>query len=168
MYKRFCFFVFLFIGVTSSFAQWLQRNDNIPVKIDNYYIANAWAGGLNAPQFSNIDLNQDGVLDLFVFDRQGNSVLTFLQTSDVQGQAYWYHAPQYQSAFPLMNNWALLRDFNCDGYPDIYTNFQSGIIVYLNTTQQTGAYLLNCFKMVKCCFLPMIWVEVHLQRPFTP
>ena len=146
MYKRFCFFVFLFIGVTSSFAQWLQRNDNIPVKIDNYYIANAWAGGLNAPQFSNIDLNQDGVLDLFVFDRQGNRVLTFLQTSDVQGQAYWYHAPQYQSAFPLMNNWALLRDFNCDGYPDIYTNFQSGIIVYLNTTQQTGGLSFELFQ----------------------
>jgi hypothetical protein len=146
MYKRFCFFVFLFIGVTSSFAQWLQRNDNIPVRIDNYYIANAWAGGLNAPQFSNIDLNQDGVLDLFVFDRQGNRVLTFLQTSDVQGQAYWYHAPQYQSAFPLMNNWALLRDFNCDGYPDIYTNFQSGIIVYLNTTQQTGGLSFELFQ----------------------
>ena len=146
MYKRFSFFVFLLLSLTSSFAQWLQRNDNIPVKIDNYYIANSWAGGLNAPQFSNIDLNQDGILDLFVFDRQGNRVLTFLQTSDVQGQAYWYHAPQFQSAFPAMSNWALLRDFNCDGYPDIYTNFQSGIIVYLNTTQQTGSLSFELFQ----------------------
>lgn len=135
-----------------SFGQLLQRNDNIPVKIDNYFIANPWAGGLNAPQFSNIDLNQDGVLDLFVFDRQGNRVLTFVQTSDIQGQSYWYHAPQYQSAFPTMSNWALIRDFNCDGYPDIYTNFQSGIIVYLNTTQQTGSLSFELFQSGQMLF----------------
>ena len=62
MYKRFSFFVFLLLSQTTSFAQWLQRNDNIPMKIDDYYIANAWAGGFNAPQFSNIDLNQDGIV----------------------------------------------------------------------------------------------------------
>lgn len=146
MYKRICAFVFLFLEWSLGHAQWLQRNDNIPVKIDNYFIANAWAGGLNAPQFSNIDLNQDGVLDLFAFDRQANRVLTFLQTSDVQGQSYWYHAPQYQNAFPSMTNWAILRDFNCDGFPDIYTNFQSGIVVYLNTTAVTGSLSFEMFN----------------------
>ena len=146
MYKRIYCFVFLVLGFSLSHAQWLQRNDNIPVKIDNYFIANAWAGGLNAPQFSNIDLNQDGILDLFVFDRQANRVLTFVQTSDVQGQSYWYHAPQYQNAFPNMTNWALLRDFNCDGFPDIYTNFQSGIVVYLNTTSITGNLSFEMFN----------------------
>ena len=146
MYKRIYCFVFLVLGFSLSHAQWLQRNDNIPVKIDNYFIANAWAGGLNAPQFSNIDLNQDGILDLFVFDRQANRVLTFVQTSDVQGQSYWYHAPQYQNAFPNMTNWALLRDFNCDGFPDIYTNFQSGIVVYLNTTSITGSLSFEMFN----------------------
>jgi len=147
MYKRICGFVFILFAISLSLdAQWLQRNDNIPVKIDDYFISNGWAGGLNAPQFSNIDLNQDGIQDLFVFDRQANRVLTFLQTSDIQDQAYWYHAPQYQSAFPSMSNWALLRDFNCDGLPDIFTNFQSGIVVYLNTTATTGVLSFEPFQ----------------------
>lgn len=147
MYKRICCFVFILFAVSRcANAQWLQRNDNIPIKIDNYFISNGWAGGLNAPQFSNIDLNQDGIQDLFVFDRQANRVLTFLQTSDIQGQSYWYHAPQYQNAFPIMSNWALLRDFNCDGLPDIFTNFQSGIVVYLNTTDLTGSLSFEPFQ----------------------
>ena len=40
-------------------------------------LRNAWAGGLDAPQFSNIDLNGDGNQDLFVFDRSNHRVFTF-------------------------------------------------------------------------------------------
>ena len=32
----------------------------------------AFAGGLDAPQFSATDLNRDGAMDLYVFDRVGN------------------------------------------------------------------------------------------------
>ena len=37
-----------------------------------------WAGGLNACQFGEIDLNLDGIKDLFVFERFGNRILTFV------------------------------------------------------------------------------------------
>lgn len=75
-----------------------------------------FTGGVNAPQFSNIDLNNDGIKDLFVFDRSTSNVLCFVNTP--QGMVY---APQYESAFPYMVAWALLRDYNGDGKEDIFT-----------------------------------------------
>jgi hypothetical protein len=65
----------------------------------------------------NIDLNGDGKKDLFVFDRQGGVVLTFLQTS--AGLAY---APQYETMFPELSDWVKLIDYNCDGKLDIFSN----------------------------------------------
>jgi len=76
-----------------------------------------FVGGLTAAQFMNIDLNGDGKKDLFVFDRQGGVVLTFLQTAG--GLIY---APQYESMFPELSDWVKLIDYNCDGKLDILSN----------------------------------------------
>ena len=80
----------------------------------------ALAGGLNNPQYSDIDLNNDGKKDLFVFDQKGNVVLTFLNGGTANTIDYTY-APEYIDNFPRMINWALLRDYNCDGVEDIFT-----------------------------------------------
>ncbi len=137
--KKTIFLIFICFLAGTLAAQVWQRNASIPVQVQNYFLANPWMGGFNAPQFSNMDIDGDGVNDLFVFDRQGNRKLVFIQTSDAVGQSYYYHAPQWESYFPEnLSNWVLLRDMNCDGYEDVVTNFQSGMVVYLNTTPQTG------------------------------
>ena len=44
--------------------------------------------------------------------------------------------------WPELVDWCLLRDYNCDGKPDIFTSFQNGIRVYTNTTEAgTGPFL---------------------------
>ncbi|WP_207434215.1 T9SS type A sorting domain-containing protein [Sabulibacter ruber] len=93
-----------------------------------------WAGGFNSPQFSAIDLNRDGQQDLFVFDRSSQQVTTFLA---VQTNGVWsyQHAPQYENAFPSgLRFFAVLRDFNCDGAPDLFTASNLGLVVYTNTS----------------------------------
>ena len=67
------------------------------------------AGGLNCPQFSPVDINNDGKQDIFVFDRIGNVRLTYLNN----GSGFDY-IPQYIAQFPELNDWALLRDYNGD------------------------------------------------------
>jgi hypothetical protein len=74
------------------------------------------AGGLSNPQFSNIDLDGDNVQDLFVFDRSGGKVLCFLRK-----QNQWVYAPEYEWQFPPLFEWAFIKDYNCDGKPDILT-----------------------------------------------
>ena len=50
-----------------------EQQNNITVLKDNFDLKNPWSGGLNFCQFSKIDLNLDGVEDLFVFDKSGKN-----------------------------------------------------------------------------------------------
>ena len=104
------------------------------VNLNGDTLSCAFAGGLNAPQFSNIDVNSDGKQDLFVFDRSDNKVMLFVNE---QGYRFSY-SKDYSKMFPNLGNWALLRDYNCDGKPDIYTSVSSYIRVYENTSSSTG------------------------------
>ena len=112
------------------------KGTSIPVVHNGVSLTNAWAGGINAAQLSKIDLDQDGLDDIFIFDRTGNKFLTFLANETPEGLNYSY-THLYDPAFPEMHNWALLRDFNCDGKADIFTyNFFTGgsFRVYKNTS----------------------------------
>ena len=99
-------------------------------------LRNAWAGGLNTPQFSTIDLNGDGQLDLFAFDHESSRCHTFLSVAAPGTPAgrRWQYAPQYESLFPAnLEGWALLRDYDCDNRPDLFTySGNGGIYVYRN------------------------------------
>ena len=99
-------------------------------------LRNAWAGGLNTPQFSSIDLNGDGQLDLFAFDHESSRCQTFLSVAAPGTPAgrRWQYAPQYESLFPAdLQGWALLRDYDCDNRPDLFTySGNGGVYVYRN------------------------------------
>lgn len=104
---------------------------SFPVTVDGTEKQLPFAGGLNNPQPNEVDLNQDGLMDLLIFDRTGNTLLPFLNT----GGAYTY-APGYANYFPdLLGDWIMLRDFNDDGVMDLFgqsqrTEFLQGILVY--------------------------------------
>ncbi|MCS6904024.1 MAG: FG-GAP-like repeat-containing protein [Bacteroidia bacterium] len=92
-----------------------------------------FSGGLNNPQFSNIDIDQDGRLDLFIFDKSDRAVLIF-QNND---SGYTWQ-PSWSSFFPLneLEDWVLLRDFNCDGKIDIFTGNNSQVKVFKNVSSE--------------------------------
>ena len=86
-------------------------NQDVPVVQGSNAISMGWVGGLNAGQYSAIDLDNDGIQDLLVFDRDNNKALTFLS----DGTKYTY-TPEYEHLFPDgLESWVLLRDYNCDG-----------------------------------------------------
>ncbi|MEM8906936.1 MAG: T9SS type A sorting domain-containing protein, partial [Bacteroidota bacterium] len=70
-------------------------------------------------QFSEVDLDGDGTLDLFVFDRKGNAMATYLNGGTANQMDYTY-APVFTENFPNLTEWALLRDYNGDGAMDIF------------------------------------------------
>ncbi len=110
-------------------------NNSIPV-IKNLPLELPWAGGLNFPVFSEIDLNGDNVPDLFAFDRSNNRSLTFINKG-TGGIHCWEYAPQYAERFPVLKGWAYLYDYNCDNKPDLFTTnyFNNGIAQFRNESQ---------------------------------
>lgn len=107
----------------SMFSQNFDQLD-IPVYDQGRKLTLANAGGLKAPQFSNIDLNGDGILDLFVFDRNGDKILPFVKTGAL-GTLDYRFAPEYITQFPKLSLFALLVDYNNDGVKDIFTGSPS-------------------------------------------
>lgn len=103
---------------------------DIPVKGSNSALTLAWAGGLNSAQYGTIDLNEDGLEDLVIFDKTTNKINTYISN----GSSYQY-SPQYEYFFPKnISSWMLLVDYNCDGKKDIFTNTTFGLKVYQNTS----------------------------------
>lgn len=124
------------------------RSLSIPVIHDDTLVM-PWTGGINGIRVSEIDLNGDGLNDLFGFEKHGNRILTFIQDN-----GYYRYAPSYAKHFPDLHDWAILKDYNHDGKPDIFTYGLAGIRVFKNisdgvtpafelVTDQLSAYYYN-------------------------
>ena len=109
----------LFLCLASFFGLQAQF-EALEVPVTGY--DNPFAGGLNAPQFSNADLNNDGLDDLVVFDRAGSVLLCFLGT----GSGFEY-APEFARNFPEVKHFLLMRDYDQDGVMDLFTHFGQAI-----------------------------------------
>ncbi|RPD49704.1 T9SS C-terminal target domain-containing protein [Hymenobacter sediminis] len=116
-----------------------EYRDVAKVVHGTYTLRNPWVGGLNSPQFSNIDLNADQEPDLFVFDRAVGRVFTFLSVATPTGRA-WQYAPEYETLFPAgLQSWVLLRDYDCDNRPDLFTYGNGGNVrVYRHVPDAQG------------------------------
>jgi len=112
-----------FLGVISEGQAvnraWINFYDTTDLKV------NALCGGVNLPQFSKIDLNNDTLDDLFIFDKEGFVRLTFINKGEPNVPDYHF-APDYIDNFPSLKHWVLLRDYNCDGIEDIFAYSQTG------------------------------------------
>lgn len=119
----------LVFSITFSQAQTVRATRMYPPLIENGEIRSlAFAGGLNSPQFSKADFNDDGQEELFIFDRVGNVPMVFEYQND-----RWVFQPVWLGNFPEVDSWALLRDYDQDGIKDLFTyNAQpvSGIRVF--------------------------------------
>lgn len=111
--------VFLLIGMAKFSNCQTARLDLEVLSANSTPYLHAWAGGLNNPQFSRLDLDNNGQQDLVVFDRTGGVILPFLQSNLMDTIDYKF-APEFVSDFPKLEKWMLLRDYNCDGLDDIF------------------------------------------------
>ncbi len=133
----------LFLGVSYKlFSQDYVRSVEVPVVIQQgQSLKYPWAGGLNSPQFSEIDVNYDGLMDIIAFERTSNRLNVFENT----GTDYKY-TRDYNSFFPGgLKNWVVARDFNCDGKMDLATSSQSGFVIYPNVGSGDTGLMFDIF-----------------------
>lgn len=106
------------------------------VTVNGRALLNPWAGGLNAPQYATVRLNNDTRDDLVVFDRTTNKVTTFLAIDNPAGSGIaWQHAPEYERLFPEISSWLIMVDFDGDGRKDLFTLGGGNIRAYRNVLQ---------------------------------
>lgn len=95
---------------------------DIPVFKNGEKMANPWAGGLNAPQWSSFDLNRDGKKDLYAFDRNGDVHLAFINQDDSVDATEYKYSRFWLQQFPRAYHFVLMRDYNRDGAADMFSN----------------------------------------------
>ena len=137
---------FLFIEVYSQIGY--NRSIHIKVlKANGDTLKNAWTGGFNSVQFSEIDFNLDGIKDLFVFDKTGNRISTFINDG-VAGEVSYTYDPSYIQFFQKnFTHWVLARDYNCDGKMDLMAFNSSGIKAYKNVSTTQLKFVLDTISI---------------------
>ena len=128
-------FLYLLIVLTISCAAQAQTwfaPGALPTA--NPALSLAAAGGLNSPQFSEGDLDGDGLMELAAFDRMSEVWTVFKRGA---GGA-WESAPDFAAILPRCHSWALLRDYNHDGRPDLFTTNLGSVLLYRNEPGTNG------------------------------
>lgn len=116
------------------------RSQNIPIQnINNTPLIFPWIGGINSVYFSSIDLNNDGIKDLFGFEKHGNRILPFVWNTQ---SAQYEFAPQYAHNFPALHDWVILKDYDNDGKEDIFTYGLASIRVFKQTSSNPLQFTL--------------------------
>src|SRR5688572_28634056 len=98
----------MMIMVTLQSVQAQERYE-IGVLHNGAHLEMPWTGGLNAPQFSNMDFIRDGIKDMITFDRQGNILRTYIH---LPASGRWVWRPEYEVYLPDLVDWVQVVDFN--------------------------------------------------------
>ncbi|MCB9169927.1 MAG: T9SS type A sorting domain-containing protein [Flavobacteriales bacterium] len=143
------------VAITSPAQFLLHLDQSIPVTRNGSQLHLAWSGGLNFCQFSPIDLDGDGDQDIFVFDRSGDEVLALINDGG-PGQIDYHYDPELSGTAPFndLQEWALLRDYNCDGKADIFTYTIGGFAVWKNISGQNDLEFQLVDTLVRSNYVP--------------
>ena len=90
-------------------------------------------GGLNSPQFTNIDLDLDGRLDILILEKNTGKIVPVIRKPDHFEVDY-----SIQNNLPPISDWIICRDYNLDGKMDIFTSTPGGISLYKNTSNNSS------------------------------
>ncbi len=133
MLKSFLLFLFLlglnFAAHSQSQGRVYDAFQDASVVVNGQPILSPWCGGINSVMMNLADINQDGKKDLVLFDHINLIVRTFVNTGTA-GDIHYTYEPKFEKNFPTILNYLLLRDYNCDGVPDLFHKGISGVSVY--------------------------------------
>ncbi len=141
---------------------------NTATQRENEPLLFPWAGGMNAIQYCDIDLNMDGIMDLLAFDKRGNKKMCFINDGIV-GSINYEFAPQYSELLPDFYEWVIFADYNMDGKNDIFTYSPgyASVMVYKNISDDILKFELVVYPYLKT-FLQGGYVNLFISSADYP
>lgn len=136
-----CSFIIIFL-YNLCFAQTYNiAYDTLTFIKNGKVLKHATVGGLNSSLFYDGDFNEDGKKDFVIFELGGANKFgvfkCFINKGTVAQPDYRYDY-RLSRSFPLVQNWAVLLDFNADGKTDLFAHTNAGIRAYRNTGFNNG------------------------------
>ena len=130
--------LFIILSFKICFGQFsFNFSDSIEVTKNGVPLSLTWSGGLNYSQFSEIDSDYDGYMDLLVFDRSNDQIRLF-ENRLVNGNRMYVFNPNGHTLFPTDLRYRLAAiDYNQDGKNDLFAYGIGGVKVYKNTGNST-------------------------------
>ena len=118
IFPTFLFIILSHLGL-GQFA--FNYVDSISVIKGGSQLDMPWAGGFNYAQFSDIDYDYDGDMDLLVFDRSNNQIKLF-ENKQISGESFYVFNPFGEEVFPENIRYRLFAiDYNGDNKKDLFT-----------------------------------------------
>jgi hypothetical protein len=124
-----------------------EFDPSVPVKIGTDSLDNAWAGGINFAQFSELDFDLDGDKDLILFDRSCDRFIVFLKET-VPSDHYTYRYLMPNELPAEIRYRATFVDYDGDGQNDIFSYGIGGLKVYRNVSMDNGYLSFEVSKEV--------------------
>lgn len=132
--------LFSWCSMSAQFQGKVYEASNDAIVMDGTTpIHSPWCGGINSVQINLADLNHDGKKDLVLYDNNSYVIKTFINVGNIDDIKYAYD-PLYEANFPTIMNYMILKDYNCDGVPDLFHKGISGVSVF------KGYYASNQLK----------------------
>ncbi len=130
--------LFIILSFKICFGQFsFNFSDSIEVTKNGVPLSLTWSGGLNYSQFSEIDSDYDGYMDLLVFDRSNDQIRLF-ENRLVNGNRMYVFNPNGHTLFPTDLRYRIAAiDYNQDGKNDLFAYGIGGVKVYKNTGNST-------------------------------
>src|SRR5690554_4186220 len=126
--------IILILLASNNFAQdSFNYNDSIEVRKFGERINLPWAGGLNHPQFSKMDIDFDGVEELIAYEPENNLIHVY-KIIEEDGEIIYQYVYNGQKYFPKdISERMSLVDYDLDGRRELFTFAEgNGIKVYRN------------------------------------
>lgn len=122
-----CFALVFFQAAAQKVFQYDQQ---LVVQMGEEDLRMPFAGGINAAQLQEIDLNGDGQEELVLWDRNAAQLMVF---ENREGR--YRHRAEWSYDFPAdISGFLKLVDYDGDGRKDIFTSSPFGIKVYRNVS----------------------------------
>jgi hypothetical protein len=126
---RHLFILALLFFHSFAFAQLSYTyNQETKVSFNGNPVQIPFSGGINAAQFQTLDVNNDGIEELVIWDINTRRLSVFSLFNGI----YQYH-PEWTYLFPAdINGFLILIDYDQDGKKDLFTSSPLGIRMYKN------------------------------------